>query len=56
MIRSIRSVFSLRSTGRSVNSDEGQPVYLQRTNNSSGRVDKPTEAKLSGTSYDVERV
>lgn len=56
VIRSIRSVFSLRSTGRSVNSDEGQPVYLQRTNNSSGRVDKPTEAKLSGTSYDVERV
>lgn len=55
VIRSIRSVFSLRSTGRSVNSDEGQPVYLQPTN-SSGKVDKPIEAKLSDTTYDVERV
>ncbi|KAF2819252.1 hypothetical protein CC86DRAFT_460678 [Ophiobolus disseminans] len=52
MLNSIRSVFSLRSTGRSVRSDDSEPIYLQRTHrvsgeDSSGNLVKPAGAGTS---------
>jgi hypothetical protein len=44
MLQTFRSVFSLRSTSRSLRSDDNQPIYVQRTfkvnveNNSSGHI------------------
>jgi hypothetical protein len=65
MLHSIRSVFSLRSTGRSVNSDNSEPIYMQRTykvsggNNSSGRIAMPADVKANSannTAYEIDRV
>lgn len=59
MLRSIRSVFSLRSTGRSVRSDESDPIYLQRTFKVSVEQNKPAEAETTAKnnmSYDIDRV
>ncbi|KAF2115243.1 hypothetical protein BDV96DRAFT_646257 [Lophiotrema nucula] len=65
MLQSLRSVFSLRSSNRSVRSEDSQPIYLQRTfkvdveNGSSGQLAKPVETTGTGAAanapYEVSR-